>query len=701
MKKTLLICFFFSQIIYCQFPDISFNGSNAWSTNANIAFDIANNQATVNGNGTNFVKTELTTTLTTIPNEFYFVAEVFLSNVVYNPENIKNPQLVVREDTGSLVGRINLDAGLENQWFTTGIRIRNYSSTTLKLEFGINNTTGTMLVKNPALVTTPPTFTYEFPFAIPTDVTASLQVDLNQKHLFNNDLLSTNSHFVYASYQWGNSNLNTAINTYFPMSNIRFPGGTVGNYYNYQTDTFYLNGNTPNNLTNFANNGYTFNYSGYKDLVINSGATATLMFNVLTNTPAESQAEYQNRLASGLPIKWIEMGNEMYASGNQTGNITDVSSYITHTQQMATAIKSVNPNAKVAVCLEKEDFENGSWNEVISEQQTYFDAATLHNYIAVGTYFYSKYDSYSMFNSYKVSMKRFTDYATLFPNKPLLLTEWGITTETDPPYFIQTLGIADTFLAIEKANQLGIVEQAGIHMLYKNDENSEATLMFKGTGNQIRLTSKGVVYAKLFEVFQNAEVYDAAVTSASLESNLQAIYGKMVKKGNQYKIFAVNKLPVASPFQLQVNGTNYSGNYTLETYTATLSSPVNDVLASSSAAVWNTVSSSGAISLPPSSICVVTISENDLNAVLEATTFATNEFNITVFPNPTNGILEIQNNSLSENTYELYDCLGKKVTNYTQLSNTKMDVSQIPAGIYFLKISTNNTSIIVKKIVKN
>ena len=126
MKKTLLICFLFSQIIYCQFPDISFNGSNAWSTNANIAFDIANNQATVNRNGTNFVKTELTTTLTTILNEFYFVAEVFLSNVVYNPENIKNPQLVVREDTGSLVDRINLDAGLENQWFTTGIRIRSY-----------------------------------------------------------------------------------------------------------------------------------------------------------------------------------------------------------------------------------------------------------------------------------------------------------------------------------------------------------------------------------------------------------------------------------------------------------------------------------------------------------------------------------------------------------------------------------------------
>ena len=701
MKKHLLLFLFLSEITFSQLPNIAFNGTNAWTTNSNITFNNTLNQATITGNGINNVKSELLVSLpSTIPSEFYFVADIFLNGVVYNPENIKNPQLVVRDESGALIGRINLDAGLENQWFKSGVRIKNYNSSTLKLEISVNNTTGIMIVKNPVLVMTPPTFTYEFPFAIPADVSSSLTVDLNQNHLFKNDLLSTNSHFVYANYQWGDPNLNAAITTYFPMTNIRFPGGTVGNFYNYQTDTFYLNSNTPNNLYNIANNGYVFNYNGYKNLVVNTGATATLMLNVLTNSPLQSKAEYQSRVASGLPIEWIELGNEMYGASNQIGNITDVSTYISHTQQVSSEIKSVNPNVKVAVCLEKDDFNSGDWNETISQNQSYYDATTLHNYIAVGTYFYSKYDSYSMFNAYKLSMNRFNQYNTLFPNKPLLLTEWGITTETDPPYFIQTLGLADAFLAIEKANQLGIVHQAGTHMLYKNDENSEATLMFKGNGNQIRFTSKGIVYSKLFEVFKNAEVYNADVSSANLETDLKAIYGKMVKKGNQYKIFLVNKLPVASPFSLNVNGLTYIGNYTMETYTDDLSNPTNDVAATSNN--WITTSSSGSINIPASSISIISILDSDLNIL---NTDEIGNFNkINIYPNPTKDIIYISD--FSQQNYELsiYDFNGILLKKYNSNSLNQIqfiDLKALENGIYLLKIKDENNINIVKKIIKN
>jgi hypothetical protein len=394
MSKALLSLLFLSNVVFSQLPDISFNSINNWTKTppASVTINTTGNQATIIGNGTSFARTTLNVPLI-LPNpiDFYVIVDVYLSDVTFNKQNIKNPQIVVKNSTGGLLGRMNLDSGFQNQWFKTGVKISNYTADKLSIEIGVNGTTGEMQVKNPVLSLVPPTFVYQFPFNVPTNASSSLSVNLSQKHNFENDLLSTNSHFVYADYQWGSTPLNNAFNTYFPQTNYRFPGGTVGNYYDYTTDTFFVNANTPNNVATIASNGYKFNYVGYKDLVINNGGSATLMFNVLTNTPSQTKDEYSNRLASGLPIKWIEMGNEMYAQGNQTGNVTGLASYISHTQELSSQLKAVNPSAKVAVCLEKDDFANGEWNEIISRNQSYFDAATLHNYIAVGSYTKHKY----------------------------------------------------------------------------------------------------------------------------------------------------------------------------------------------------------------------------------------------------------------------------------------------------------------------
>jgi hypothetical protein len=701
MKKTLLFILLINNLAFSQLPDISFNGINNWTKTppTNVTITTLGNVATIIGNSTSFARTTLNVPLT-LPNptEFYVVVDVYLSGVVFNNQNIKNPQIVVKNSTGGLIGRMNLNSGFQNQWFKTGVKISSYTADKISIEIGINGTTGQIIVKNPVLTLTPPNFDYEYPFAFSTNVASSLSVNLSQKHNFENDLLSTNSHFVYADYQWGSTPLNNAFSTYFPQTNYRFPGGTVGNYYDYTTDTFFVNANTPNNLATIASNGYKFNYPGYKDLVINNGGSATLMFNVLTNTPSQTKDEYLNRLASGLPIKWIEMGNEMYAQGNQTGNITGLASYISHTQELSSQLKAVNPSAKVAVCLEKDDFEIGEWNQTISQNQSYFDAATLHNYIAVGSYFYNNYETYTMYKSYKTSMERFIKYKSLFPNKPLLLTEWGITTEVIEPYFMQTLGLADAFLAIEKANELGIVKQAGIHMLYKSDVNDEATLMFKGADNLLKLTSKGVMYSKLFEVFKNSEVYNTDVDTPEIEPGLKGIYAKMTKKGKEYKIFAVNKLPVSSPFTLNVDGKSYSGNYVLENYSKDLSNPVLEVNATSNQ--WTTSNMAGAISLPATSISIITITETDLNSTL-STQDIVSSFNLNIYPIPANNILHIEGLENSDYKIEILDVFTKNTIKFNKINSSTIDINHLASGVYILKITNDKNEVLIKKLIKN
>jgi hypothetical protein len=615
VQVLLLLSFTFCGA-FAQMPNISFNGTNSWSTNSDVVINTALNQATIRGNGNNFnPRTTLNVALASAPSELYFVAEVKLTGVAYNSYNIKNPQLTIRNSAGDILERINLEFPMEGRWFTTGVKVSNLATgaITLKVEAGINGTTGTMEVRNPYLTTTPPTFTYQFPFAIPSNVSTSINVNLSQKHNFENDILSSNTHFIFAKLPWSNTGIQNAINNYFPMSNLRFPGGTIGNSYNYTTDNFYENVHTSPNLVTYNNQGHKLGYNGYKSFALSSGATSTYMLNVMLGTVTTAKSEYENRFTGGLPMKWVELGNEMYLSENQYFNVTNASTYVTHAKSIRDEIKIINPAAKVAVCIDKDDFTNTGWNKTLSTDQTYFDAVTLHNYNATGLFFHSDYSSYSILTGYRASTNRFNSASAMFPNKPVLLTEWGVTGNVDDPYFVETLGIADMFLATVKGSQRGIVKQAGIHMLYKSNENSAATLMYF-SGSNVMLTSKGVLYSKLFEVFKNSEVYNADAVSENIDADLQGVYAKMVKKGNKYKLFAVNKLPVASPLSITFNGTNFIGNYTIETYSNGLNNPTSGVSATGNQ--WVSTNRTGGINLPASSISIITISESALPVAL-------------------------------------------------------------------------------------
>jgi len=75
---------------------------------------------------------------------------------------------------------------------------------------------------------------------------------------------------------------------------------------------------------------------------------------------------------------------------------------------------------------------------------------------------------------------------------------------------------------------------------------------------------------------------------------------------------------------------------------------------------------------------------------------------ILVYPNPTTGELTIDNGQLTINNVELYDVMGKKQLSIIncQLSIEKIDLTVFPAGVYFLKITTEN-GIVTKKVIKN
>ncbi|MBL7887172.1 MAG: T9SS type A sorting domain-containing protein [Flavobacterium sp.] len=75
---------------------------------------------------------------------------------------------------------------------------------------------------------------------------------------------------------------------------------------------------------------------------------------------------------------------------------------------------------------------------------------------------------------------------------------------------------------------------------------------------------------------------------------------------------------------------------------------------------------------------------------------------LTIYPNPSNGIFNIAKNDIAIDSIEVFDVLGKKMgvkINNQNSNNLELDLTNVSTGIYFVKIQSNS-QITTKKITK-
>jgi len=97
----------------------------------------------------------------------------------------------------------------------------------------------------------------------------------------------------------------------------------------------------------------------------------------------------------------------------------------------------------------------------------------------------------------------------------------------------------------------------------------------------------------------------------------------------------------------------------------------------------------------------VNIDDFVINGTLSTENFELN--NVTVYPNPSNGIFNIALGNIQPSAIAVYDVTGKIIWSKAALQNTttetSIDLSNAQTGIYFVKITADNQSI-VKRIIK-
>jgi len=80
------------------------------------------------------------------------------------------------------------------------------------------------------------------------------------------------------------------------------------------------------------------------------------------------------------------------------------------------------------------------------------------------------------------------------------------------------------------------------------------------------------------------------------------------------------------------------------------------------------------------------------------------ENGISVYPNPSSGVVNISTYNLDANSMNVVVCdiTGKVVANtqFTNLEHNTIDLSNQPTGVYFVKMQLDNTVVTRKVVVK-
>lgn len=79
-----------------------------------------------------------------------------------------------------------------------------------------------------------------------------------------------------------------------------------------------------------------------------------------------------------------------------------------------------------------------------------------------------------------------------------------------------------------------------------------------------------------------------------------------------------------------------------------------------------------------------------------------NNFNYSIFPNPSNGKFNIETENSFINTIEIFDIVGKKIYSKLNIKNTKseVDISNQNNGVYFINVTTNKINFTTKIILQ-
>lgn len=567
-----------------------------------------------------------------------------------------------------------------------------------------------------------------YPFNLPQNIQATINVTTTTQETFNNLLLGTNIH------GFSTSDEKAFVNKFNPIT-VRFPHGLWSNWYDWRRDVtrvfgeekfFYKQGTngTPKeepigllaNIKVFDKGNIKVGIEGLAGLnstkKTTSGKGYDMMwtFNMSADGPdlssdcSESIARYNDIKQKGFEVKAIEMGNECFYPGQRSSYIPNAEDYVARAKKMSAALKAQDPTIKVSIpLLRKDSWANPNWNIDLTKDQSYFDAVTIHTY--VGSDPDNAADSNESYatalTARKYLLASITDYpAKVAPTKPIWLTEWGV--KSGGANAVSALGQVDCYLMMsenqktfERANWFSTNGQLNSMVVWET-YTSNSGVVRPRIKYPLEKTLFGSAYEITRSVLENSTLLKSDVQVVNLTAGVKAINARVVTKEGKTTILAVNLSNQEVPFAININGSNYNGNFVHKTlaFTAvseerTMGIDVNPLGLKQQGG--------GSVSLPPLSINTIDLS--DLSVPMSVNAFKA-VAGLKVIPNPSDGEFNIELGENKAANYNVYSLNGKKIASGYFFEATKIYIGNFQSGIYLLEVITDSSKSVEKIIIK-
>jgi hypothetical protein len=515
---------------------------------------------------------------------------------------------------------------------------------------------------------------------------------------------------------WKNQSFIDSVKT-LNLEIIRYPGGTESQYFDWQTGktvpaSLWTNGT----LFNHAYLG-TVPHLAYPLLELlyfyqQTSVKPIFCLNFLTKDLANQLLMLQTAKNLGIPIEYIELGNELYFEDkdfvNKYPNPID---YILDVKNnWLPQIKTAFPNAKIAVIgaydgatdLNGNTIPNriNTWNTTLFNQNLAANAITFHYYLPPNT------TTLSNPNVTQALAAPFRHWQTLKNNTvdnvsngmECWITEYNLN-DGQTNYAIASSWTHGLYTASFFSLML---EEPKIKMLLNHQITGNPTFAslasYTTFGDTLtnRLTAEGNAMRLLHKAIKGKTT--ATKLNFSVNPNITvnttvypSLMGWIFENGTEKELFILNLSN--SSFNLDLNAIFENNTFSYEQITAT--NPLQKNSTTQNLNISKGTTNGSFQSLPYSLVYAKKSSTvtaiDDLNFDKE----------IVIYPNPNDNYIIISSNSMTfnNNYFKITDILGKDVIK-GYLKDDKIDISQLTIGTYILQVEIERGKYMARKIVK-
>ncbi|KAA5824836.1 T9SS type A sorting domain-containing protein [Algibacter amylolyticus] len=571
-----------------------------------------------------------------------------------------------------------------------------------------------------------PVVSQDYPFILPSDMEAAIDITSSSIEMYNNLLLGTNTHHFSTSKE------KDLINKLKPIT-IRFPHGLWANWYDWRRDVTRLFGaesfqyeqgvnktiraKSPDLLANikiFDSNNIKVGIDGLTSLNTSRKSTTSKGFDMMwtfnmsadgtdfSNGCPETIARYDDLIARGFEVKAVEMGNECFYPGQRSSIIPNTEDYIARAKAMSAALKAKNPNIKVSVpLLRRDSWANPNWNADLTQDLSYFDAVTVHTYVGS-----DPDDATNSDEAYGTALlarlflgNSIYDYAhQVAPNKPIWLTEWGV--KSGGPNAVSALGMADCYIfmsenqdVFERANWFSVNGQLNSHYVWET-YISPSGVERPRIKYPLEKTLFGSAYEIIRLVLENTTLIKSDVQVSNLVEGVKAVNARVVTKDGKTSVFVVNLSNQDVPFNINIDGVAYTD---VAVHKALAFSTMDEERTMGIDTDPLTLISEGnlGITLPKFSINIIELSNASLS-----TSNIVGQDAVKIYPNPNKGTFNITLGHGEKAEYRVYSINGTEIQKGYVVSNKEIRLEHNKTGVYILQLESD-TGVSTHKIVVN